>query len=269
MKQTHKFKKLLSWSFILYFIILFSVYFFQDKILFRPEKLSEDYVYQFNHSFKEIFLKTDDGEQLNAIHFTNNNPKGVILYFHGNKGSLKRWGKIAVFFAKKKYDVVIMDYRSYGKSTGEIKEEYLYQDAQLFYNYVLKFYNQDQIIVYGRSIGTGIAIKIASTNQPNKLILETPYYNLEDVANHWLPIFPVKSLMKFKIPSNEFIKEVVCEITIYHGTDDGVVPYKSGKKLYESISLQNKKMITIEGGGHNDLIQFNQYLNTIGDVLKK
>ncbi|WP_298540588.1 alpha/beta hydrolase [uncultured Aquimarina sp.] len=264
-----KLKKVLLWTLILYFMILGLLGFFQHKIIFQPKKLPKNYTFQFDHPFEEFFLETTNGERLNAIHFKNKDPKGVILYFHGNKGNLSRWGNITVFFAKKEYDVIVMDYRSYGKSTGTITEESLYSDAQLFYDYTLKLYEEDQIIVYGRSLGTGIATKIASTNKPDNLILETPYNTMEEVTSYWLPIFPVKSILKFKFTSNEFIQNVTCDVTIYHGTDDGVVPYVSGKRLFESIPTSKKRMISIEGGSHNDLIGFKEYTKTIDKVLEK
>ncbi len=237
-------------------------------MLFQSEELPNNYMFQFEYPFNEFFLKTKDGNQLNAIHFSTTNPKGVILYFHGNKGSLKRWGSIASFFVKKKYDVVVMDYREYGKSTGKIDEYLLYEDAQLFYNYVKSQYPENQIIVYGRSLGTGIAIKVASENQPNHLILETPYYNIRDVAESWFPYFPVNLILQYKLPSNVFIQKVSCDITIYHGTNDKVVPYQSGERLFKSIPNLNKKMITVEGGTHNNLIEYDTYLNTIDEILK-
>ncbi len=250
-----------------YALILLGLYFFQEKILFQPEVLPTDYAYQFDHPFKEIFINTNDGQRLNGLHFVNDNPKGVILYFHGNRGSLRRWGNIATFFAIKQYDIVVVDYRGYGKSTGEITEENLYEDAQLFYDYLLKTYNEDQIIIYGRSLGTGIATKVASENHPASLILETPYFNLTDVSKSWLPFFPTSALLKYKIPSNEFIQKVKCKITIYHGTADKVVPFSSGKLLYDSISSHNKQMITIPNGSHNNLNQFKEYQTTIDRVL--
>ncbi len=263
-----KLKKILVLSVTFYSIILLILYFFQEEILFQPEILDEEYTFQFDHDFEEFFLETDDGICLNAIHFKNENPKGVILYFHGNRGNLRRWGRIVLFFAKKQYDVVVMDYRSYGKSKGEITEKNLYHDAQLFYNYLLKRYAEDQITIYGRSIGTGIAVKVASENRPCNLILETPYYTIKDIVESWLPHFPTNALLRYKIPSGEFIQNVTCSITIYHGTDDGVVPFKSGKRLYDAIPISNKKMIIVPGGSHNDLIEFDEYLNTIDIVLQ-
>ncbi|EZH75820.1 hydrolase [Aquimarina atlantica] len=264
----HRLKKILLGGISLYCILLILLYFFQEKIIFQPEKLSEDFIFQFEHPFEEFFLETNDNSRLNAIRFVTKDPKGVMLYFHGNKGSLKRWGKIAMFFAYKKYDVIIMDYRGYGKSTGKISEQKLYEDAQLFYNYALERYPEDQITIYGRSIGTGIAVKVASDNRPNHLILETPYYSMKDVAESWLPFFPTNILLQYKIPSHEFIQNVICDITIYHGTDDKVVPYASGELLFNSISTLNKKMITIPKGSHNNLITFEEYRTTIDGVLK-
>ncbi|MDH7445804.1 alpha/beta hydrolase [Aquimarina sp. 2201CG14-23] len=262
-----KLKSVLKWTLIVYLMGLGILYFFQQKIIFQPKKLPTSHIFQFDHPFEEFFIETKDGERLNAIHFKNKNPKGVILYFHGNRGSLSKWGRITSFFAKKQYDVIVMDYRSYGKSTGSITEENLYEDAQLFYEYTLKKYKENQIIIYGRSLGTGIATKIASTNQPANLILETPYNTLEEVTSHWLPMFPVKNILKYKFTSNEYIKKVTCDITIYHGTDDGVVPYASGRRLFENIQTPKKRMISIEGGTHNDLIEFDEYIETIDQTL--
>ncbi|SEK57557.1 hypothetical protein SAMN04487910_0859 [Aquimarina amphilecti] len=264
-----KLKQFLKWTLIIYLMGLGLLYLFQHKVIFQPEKLPINYTYQFDHPFEEFFLETLDGERLNAIHFKCKKPKGAILYFHGNKGNLSRWGNIASFFVDKQYDVIVMDYRSYGKSTGDIAEEkLLYEDAQLFYEYALGKYQESQVIVYGRSLGTSIATKISSVNNPSQLILETPFNSMADVTSRWLPIVPVKNILKFKFPSNRFIEKVKCPITIYHGTDDGVVPYASGKKLFKSILTPKKRMITIEGGSHNDLIKFDKYLRTIDLVLE-
>ncbi|TSE06889.1 alpha/beta hydrolase [Aquimarina algiphila] len=263
-----KLRNIFLYGVCFYGVVLLLLYCFQEKILFQPEELSNNYTFQFEDPFNEFFLKTNDGNQLNAIHFTTKKPKGVILYFHGNKGSLKRWGNIASFFVKKKYDVVVMDYREYGKSTGKISEQVLYKDAQLFYDYVKNIYPENQIVVYGRSLGTGIAAKVASENNPNHLVLETPYYNIKDVAEHWFPYFPVSFILKYNLPSDVFVKKVSCDITIYHGTEDKVVPYQSGERLFKSISISNKRMITIKGGEHNNLIEFNTYRSTIDEILK-
>lgn len=266
--RNRKIKKTILILLGLYVMIGTSLYFIQEKILFRPTVLAQYYVYQFNQSFEEVFLRADDDAVINAIHFKTENPKGVILYFHGNAGDLSRWGFIAEYFVNKQYDVFIMDYRTYGKSTGKLNEAVLYKDAQLCYDHVLKQYKESDITLYGRSLGTGIATNVASKNNPKQLILETPYYSMIDVAQHKFPILPVKQLLKYKIMTNDFIKKVKCPITIFHGTDDNIVPFESGKKLYDELSDKQAKFIPIDGGNHNNLIDFEEYRKGIESILK-
>lgn len=262
-----KFKKIGLRLIVIYLFIVSMLYFFQEKIIFLPSKLPQEFTYNFNRPFHEFFLDADDGARLNGIHFKVDNPKGVILYFHGNAGDLSRWGQITEFFVEKQYDIIVMDYRTYGKSTGKLSETALFTDAQLFYDYTLKYYTEDQIRVYGRSLGAAIATHTASTNNPKKLILETPFYNLLDVAQNRFPVLPVKWLLKYEFKSNLYITKVKCPMTILHGTEDTVVPYESGKKLY-TIASGEKELITVEGGEHNDLINFKAYTRNIDAVLK-
>ena len=252
----------------IYIMVTTSLYFLQDKILFRPTVLPQDHVFEFKHEFEEIFLTTEDEALINAIHFKAEKPKGIILYFHGNAGDLQRWGTIAEFFVDLNYDVFIMDYRTYGKSTGILSEEALYKDAQMCYDYVKKIYNEEDITVYGRSLGTGIATYVASKNRPEQLILETPYYSIVDVAKYRFPIVPVKKLMQYELPTYDFIKEVECKTTMIHGTDDYIVPYKSGKKLFDIAPKEQTTFVTVEGGSHNNLMASEQYTEVIKELLK-
>ena len=261
-------KKIGKTVLIIYALLTVMIYFFQEKLIFLPTKLAPDFSYSFAQPHKEFFLTAADGAQLNAIHFKQNNPKGVILYFHGNAGDLSRWGTITEFFVEKHYDVIVMDYRTYGKSTGAISETALHEDAQLFYDYTLKQYTEDAIIIYGRSLGTGIASRLASKNKPYKLILETPFFNLMDVAQDRFPFLPLKWLLKYQFASHEYVQDVGCPIFIFHGTEDGVISYDSGKRLFTSLEKQEKKMYTIEGGGHNNLVTFEVYQKGIDEALE-
>lgn len=245
-----------------------SLYFLQEKLLFLPTVLKQDYQFQFNHNFEELNLETDDGAKLNAIHFKVENPKGVILYFHGNAGDLSRWGLVAEYFVEKQYDVLIMDYRSFGKSTGKLSEAVFYSDAQLFYDYLKKQYDEKDITLYGRSLGTGITTCLASKNNPKQLVLETPYYSILDVAKDRFSIFPVEKLLKYEFPSYKFIKDVSCPIAIFHGTNDEVVPYQSAKKLFEVSPEKLAKLVTIKGGNHGNLSAFDVYHHHIDNMLK-
>ncbi len=251
----------------LYIFSTIMLYFFQEKLIFLPSQLPQDYRFSFSLPHEEFNLEAADGAILNGLHFKNTDSKGVIVYFHGNAGDLSRWGEIALFFVEKQYDVVIMDYRTYGKSTGKLSPEALFEDAQLFYDYTLENYKESNITLYGRSLGTGIATELASKNRPKQLILETPFYSLLDVAKSMFPILPVSLFLKYTLPSFEYIQEVACPITIFHGTGDSVVPFQSGEKLYEAIPHERKTFFTIEDGKHNNLISFPAYQEGITAVL--
>jgi hypothetical protein len=238
-------------------------YFMQKKLIFLPSKLPQDFQYTFDQPHEEFFISAEDGARLNAIHFKTVDPTGVILYFHGNAGDLSRWGEVTSYFTQFKYDVVVMDYRTYGKSTGKLTEKALFSDAQLFYDYVKDRFPESDIILYGRSLGTSIATHVASENTPKKLILESPFYNMEDVAKSRFPILPVKQLLKYKFETNKFIKKVHCPIVIFHGTNDDVVPYASGKKLSALIDARQLAFITVPQGAHNNLIEFLAYTQAV------
>ncbi len=263
-KLKRKLKKFVIVLFGLYVMIGSALYFFQEKILFLPTILEQDYQYESDFPFEELFLKTDDHATINALHFKVKNPKGVILYFHGNAGDLSRWGKVTEYFVAKQYDVLVMDYRTYG---GILSEQAFYKDAQYCYDYLLKQYSEDQITLYGRSLGTGIASYVASKNKPKQLVLETPYYSILDVAEHRFSMFPLEKLLKYHFPTFKYLPKTSCLVTILHGTDDSIVPYASGKKLL-GLDIDNLNFITVDGGNHNNLIEFEDYHNTINDLLQ-
>ena len=250
-----------------YLLIVIMLYFFQEKLIFLPTTLPQNYSFSFSHPFKELFLKASDGAVLNGLHFALEKPKGTILYFHGNAGDLSRWGNIVTYFVDHGFDVIVMDYRTYGKSSGKLSQEALFSDAELFYQYALNNYQEQDIILYGRSLGTGIATKLASTNQPRQLILESPYYSLQDLAQRRFPFLPVKWLLKYQLFTNEYIQKVRCPVSIFHGTEDTVVPYESGERLFNSLNIKQKQFIAIPNGGHNDLVEFEIYKKGIAVAL--
>ena len=259
-------KKLFILVFILlniYGLLCGVIYFFQENLIFMPSVLPQEHVFEMKSSFEEINLKSSDGAQLNGLHFRKENSKGVILYFHGNAGDLNSWGQIATYFVDLDYDVIIMDYRGYGKSFGERSMELLYSDAALWYGFAQQYYTEPEITVYGRSLGTTFATYVAAQHQPNKLILEAPFYSMEEVANSRFSFLPIKYLLHYKFPTYQFIDDVNCPITIYHGTYDKVISYEQGSKLYDRIKSDEKELITIPKGGHNNLISFKEYTESI------
>jgi len=255
--------------FNLYGLLCGVLYFFQENLIFLPTILPQEHVYAMDYPYEEIFIDTDDGAKLNGLHFKSENSKGAILYYHGNAGDLQRWGIITSFFVEKGYDVVVMDYRGYGKSIGKKSMENLYADSELWYDFMKNHYSDEDIILYGRSLGATFATYVASRNQSKNLVLESPFFNITEVGKSRFPFLPVSSLLHYTFPTNEFINDVKSPVTIFHGTNDKVIKFDFGKKLFDSIKMKNKSFIRIPSGGHNDLIEFEGYLNTIDSVLEK
>ncbi|NND63197.1 MAG: alpha/beta hydrolase [Flavobacteriaceae bacterium] len=252
-------KKIVIALAVFYPFIVGGMFLIQEKLIFLPSELPLDHEYSFDIPFEELWLTHPDGAQLNALHFKSENPKGIVLYFHGNSGDLDRWGSIAGSFTKFNYDVLVMDYRTYGKSSGNLGEKPMYEDAALFYKKAAELFPEDQIIVYGRSLGTTFATFVASENKPGKLLLETPFYSLSSLVKDRYWFVPVNTLLRYKFPTNKYILEVNCPIVIFHGTEDGIVPYKHGVQLHETLPKSQSKLLTIEGGSHNNLIDFEIY----------
>ena len=262
-----RFKKSAIVAATLYVAVVGILFFMQEKLIFLPSKLPPEYTYSFELPFEEWIVETEDGARLNALHFKTEQPKGLVLYYHGNAGDLSRWGEVASYFTQFDYDVLVMDYRTYGKSTGTLSEKALYKDAEVFYQKATELFPEEQITVYGRSLGTAFATYVASKNNPHQLILESPFYSLEYVATKRYWFLPVRLLLKYQFPSHQYIENVVAPITIFHGTEDGVVPYQNSVKLYELLQEDYHKHIRIDGGGHNDLINFGDYRETIQELL--
>lgn len=252
---------------IIYIVVSILLYYLQDLFLFKPEKLPADFQFFYeNQEVDEYNIETRDGASLNGLHFKVKNPKGIVLYLKGNSKSIKGWGKFAVDFTRNGYDVVMMDYRGFGKSTGRRNQKALKRDGQMVYNKIREKVNEKHIIVYGRSLGSGLATKIASVNNPRMLILDAPYYSLTKVASRYMPFMPLSWLIKYPLPTYKWLKYVQCPIHIIHGTDDKLIPYKTSVKL-SKIKPKQSKLHTVIGGGHKNLNNFESYHKMLTEIL--
>lgn len=248
-------------------LLLAIIYFAQEKFIFKPEKLPADFKFIYNAPFEELFFDVEPGVCINGLHFYVEKPLGLILYFHGNTRSIKGWGKYAKDFYRYKYDVVLVDYRGFGKSTGKRTEKKMLADMQYVYEQLAGKYHEHHIIVYGRSIGSGFAAKIASDNRPRYLILDAPYYNFRKVVERFLPVLPVKYVLRYHLRTDKWIRKVNCHTYILHGTKDRLIPIRHSENL-QKLNPRKITLIRIEGGGHNNLPSFPEYHNFIRDILK-
>lgn len=261
--------KYLQIALTIYAVLIAGLVLFQRFIILHPKKLAKDYLYEFPKA-EEFYVVVSSEIKLNALRFATKDSvsKGVVLYYHGNADNLTRWGEYASEFTKRGYDVVMYDYRGFGKSNGRLNEENFLSDAQYVFDDLSRRYNPDKIVLYGRSLGCGAAIKVASTNAVKKLILETPYYSLPDVAFSQFPIFPFKYVSEFKLNTYEWLTKVRCEVHIFHGTDDEIIPYKQSLKLLSTTNRNlDKTLTTLQGGHHQGLDKFKEYQTKLDELL--
>lgn len=260
-------RRTLKLLFVLYILICIALYFFQEKLIFFPDRLDKDYKFSFIQPFEEIHIKARDGNYLNGLLFKSDSTKGIIFYLHGNAGSLNTWGEVAKCYTDLHYDVFILDYPGYGKSDGAIKKKaQLFDGIQSAYDEMKKRYNEKQIVVLGYSIGAGLASYIASTNNPRLLILQAPYYNLKDLMRHTYPIIPT-FLLKYDFQTNKYLKSCKMPVVIFHGNRDEVIYYGSSLKL-KSEMKQGDTLVTLNGQGHNGITDNPRYVSAIESILK-
>jgi pimeloyl-ACP methyl ester carboxylesterase len=254
---------------LLYGAIGIILYYLQDSLLFRPIPVDRSTRYGFGQPFSEINIPYDRETNLNIIRFKaigDSLPKGVVLYFHGNRKNISWYAPYAANFTRKGYELWMMDYPGFGKSTGRLTEKNLYAYALVLYKLARSRYKPAQIIIYGKSLGTGIAAELAAVRDCKRLILECPYFSMVSVARHYLPMYPVDAMLHYKFPTNEYLPEVNAPLAIFHGTRDGLIPYSNAERL-KPLLKTGDEFITIEGGSHNDLNEFPLFHQKLDSLL--
>lgn len=254
-----RFKKIISISLLVYLSGALLLYFFQDNFIFRSRALAATYTFSANILHREITVPVNDHDTLHAVlYLPGNEPaKGTVLYFHGNRQNISWYEKFVPYFTQRGYEVLMPDYPGYGKSKGVVTEEKLYHWATLVYQIARKRYSTDSLIIYGKSLGTGIAAELASRRDCKQLILETPYYQFPAVLQRFLPMYPVSLLLRYQLPTYRYLPQVVAPVTLLHGTNDGVIAFSQSRQL-EKLFKKQDRLIVIEGGSHNDLYDFSQ-----------
>lgn len=245
------------------------IYFFQHKFFFQPEKLAPDFKFAYdNLKAEEKTVETEPGAKINYLHFHVDEPKGVVIYLKGNTKSIKGWGKFAIDFTRLNYEVIMMDYRGFGKSTGKRNVEAMKRDSQFIYDLAKKEFTEDKIVVYGRSLGSGFAARLAAKNNPRLLILTSPLYSLLRTIHRYLPFMPAKPFLRYNIPTFHYLKNVRCPIKIIHGSDDGLVPINTAIDLSE-INPKLTRLYVILRAGHINIHQFEEYHHVMEEIFEE
>jgi alpha-beta hydrolase superfamily lysophospholipase len=240
-------------------------YWLQETLIFHPTVLTKDYTFRFETDYEELYLEVAPNVHLHALRFRAENSKGIVFYVHGNAGSLQDWGSLSSLYISLGYDLFMFDYRGFGKSDGKIKsQEQFFDDVQILYDYVKEEWDEKQIIVEGFSIGTATAAKIAVENNPRHLILKAPYYSLVHLIKSRHPYLPTL-LLKYQFMTIDFLKQVTCPTTVFHGTADELIPVSNAERLSKEISSVD--FIVIPDCLHNDIPYSSLYQDKMQRIL--
>lgn len=255
---------------LLYGSIGIAFYYLQEKLLFRPQALPAYHEWKFDQPFEEVNLMVTPESNLNLVQFkhTGDTLKGVVLYFHGNRKNISWYAPYAKSFTQEGYEVWIMDYPGFGKSTGVFSEKTIYDWSLLVYKLARPRFQPNQIMIYGKSMGTGVAAQLASVRDCKRLFLETPYYDFPNVLRPYMSIYPLHRIMRYQFPTWQYLQKVTAPVTIFHGTSDWTVRY-SNTELLKPYLKSGDTVITVKGGSHNDLFSFPEVRNAIEVQLSK
>ena len=245
-----------------------TLYFLQEKLILHAEKLSLSHNFRFSGDFDELNLLMSDGVSQNGILFKTNNSKGIIMLMHGHSGNVEHWATMGYRYNKLHYDLLVMDYRGYGKSEGKFSEQDTFLDVKQWYQYMNSIYSEAEIILYGKGIGSTFASYLASEFNPRKLILESPIYDLKFTVLKYYPLFPfIGYILTYKFDTASFMKKTELPVYMIHGKLNKLVHYENSTKLH-AINNTHIDLCLVEDGDHHNLSKHPSYIQYVGKVLE-
>tara|TARA_Y100000996_G_scaffold117480_1_gene87510 strand:+ start:295 stop:1095 length:801 start_codon:yes stop_codon:yes gene_type:complete len=248
----------LSFLIIAYIVLIIFIYFYQRNLLYHPsENNYQNDKIQFNYD--EIFIKVNDEIQLKSWIIKKDFKKlKTLVIFHGNAGHLSnRIYKLNELY-KLDINILLISWRGFSGNKGSPTENNLYEDAEASIKWLnKKGVNNNQIILYGESLGSGVAVEVGKENNFNSIILESPFTSIENSAKIYYPYLPVKLLLKDRYDSINKIKMINTPILIMHGKKDDVIPFSMGKELFEKANSPKHSYFTTDD---DHMMEFNSSL---------
>ena len=249
----------------LYSGVLLLLYWKQELLLFAPERLAR------GHQFTVpdvVERKIEvDGATLSALHFRQPNAKGVVFFLHGNGGSLQGWLTSTDFYRHTGFDLFMIDYRGYGKSTGRIASEaQLHEDVRAAWNLIAPEYAGRKVVLYGRSLGTGLATNLATEVDADLLVLVSPYSSLRDAARDhysWVP----PAVLRYPMRTDQWLPQVRIPVLILHGERDAVIGIEHAERL--KALKPSAELVRLKDTGHNDVHLSQEYLEALAGRFGK
>jgi len=245
--------------------VLGVMYLMQERLIFPGTRLPADYRFEFPQRFEEILVPVPGGS-LDALHFMQPHPRGLVFFVHGNAGNLATWTAGVDFYRRINYDLFIFDFRGYGKSSGRIEsEEQLFADVRAAWDAIAPAYRDKPVVIYGRSLGTPLAARLARDVEPRLLVLVTPFTSLVAISKRAYPFAP-GWLLKYPLRTDAVIADIRCPMLIVHGTHDELIPLAESERL-QTLARAPTELLLVDGAGHNDLQNYPHYVDGLAARL--
>lgn len=234
------------------------MYLQQSSMIFFPYATLDQTPAEWGLVYEDVFVDTEDGVRLHGWYIPRHGSKQALLFFHGNAGNISHRGASVEIFHRLGLNVFIFDYRGYGKSQGKPDEKGLYKDARAAWRYLSKErgFGQEEIILFGRSLGGAVAAELAAEIQPGGLILESTFSSAKDVANAVFPVLSRLIFLRYDFDTAAHVRRVACPVLVLHSPDDEIIPFRLGEKVFQAAK-EPKSFVKMRGD-HNSGILMSQ-----------
>jgi pimeloyl-ACP methyl ester carboxylesterase len=255
---------LLALAVSLYLVVLALLWWGQERLLFLPTTLAPDHRYVLERDVHERTIDVP-GSRLHALHLKLPAPRGVVFFLHGNAGNLESWFVDLDFFRRANFDLFMIDYRGYGKSGGRIESEgQLHADVKAAWDAVATEYAGRKRVLFGRSLGTGLAVPLALQVKPDLTILASPYSSMRALAAEVYPWVPL-ALLRYPLTTDAAVARLDTPLLLVHGEHDDLIPPQHAQALKRA--QPKAKLHIVKNAGHNDLQAFDEYLTVLRGAL--
>lgn len=257
---------LLALALLAYGAVLAALWWGQERLIFQPTPLPPDTPLAQAPDIHEQVVQVD-GARLSVLALRLPAPKAVVFYLHGNAGNLATWFTAADFYRRANVDLVMLDYRGYGKSTGRITSQaQLVADVRAVWRSVAPRYAGRPVVVFGRSLGTGLAAVLAAELQPALTVLVSPYDSLLGLARLHYPWVPA-ALLRYPLRTDQVLPQVRGPVLLLHGAEDALIPPDQARTL--AARVPHARLVIVPGAGHNDLHLHEGYLAPLRAALAR
>lgn len=240
------------------------LYWRQEQLLFQPVPLAAGHRFELGVDVQDLRLDVP-GATLSALHLRLPQPRGLVFFLHGNAGNLQTWFVNADFYRRAGYDLFMLDYRGYGKSSGQIESEaQLRADVRAAWDAVAPRYRGLKRVIYGRSLGTGLAAGLAAEVGPELTVLVSPYASMSALMREHFPWVPT-GLLRYPLDTGADVARLHTPLLLVHGAQDTLIAPQHSEALLRQQA--QARLVLVPGAAHNDLQRFESYQQILREAL--